>query len=98
MDEPVHLLLVLHRDPFPDIQPPLGPYAGGHLARHLAGQILGVEGLDRPNARFAVDQASPDMLDPDPEGTGNPHARHHYAPHRSGPSQWAVRRPSASRY
>src|SRR3984957_12250185 len=87
VDEPVHLLLVLHRDPLADVKPALGLHAGRHLASHLAWQVLGVECLNRPNTRFAVDQASPDMLDPEPEGTGNPHARHHHTPHRFGPSR-----------
>ncbi len=30
---------------------------------------------------LGIDQASPNMLDPDPKGTGDAHARHHDTPH-----------------
>src|SRR6185312_607447 len=48
-------------------------------------QVLRIEGLNRGDPRFGVDQAAPDMLDANAQGTGNAHARHHHTPHRSRP-------------
>ena len=98
MDEPVHLLLVLNRDPFGDVEPPVGLAAMRDLARDLAGQVLHIEGLNRGDARFAVDQPLPYMRHADAEWTGDAHARHHHAP-RSGARCHLVqlRLPSASR-
>ena len=46
MDEAIHLLLVLVRDPLVEIEPPLILRTGGNLAGHLGRQVLRVESLD----------------------------------------------------
>ena len=85
MDEAIHLLLVLDRYPLIDVQAAGGAAPRRHLARHLAGQVLGIECLDRADPGFGIDQPAPDMFDAHAQGTGNAHARHHHTPHCRGP-------------
>ena len=75
MDEAVHLLLVLDRDPLGDVELAVGLGAGRHLAGDLAGRSLVSKDWIAPIPHLAVDQPAPDMLDADAERAGDAHAR-----------------------
>ncbi len=81
MDETVHFLEVLGRDPLGQVEPAVLARAGGHLPSDLGGQVLRVEGLDRADAALAGDEPLPDRLDADAERAGDAHAGHDDAPH-----------------
>ena len=86
LDEAVHLLLVLDRDPLGDVELALG-LAGpaGSARRSSHGRSVDVEGLDGADAGFAVEQALPDMLHAQAERAGDAHAGDHHTPHRCHP-------------
>jgi hypothetical protein len=76
VDELVHLLLVFERDPLVDVEPPVGARAGRHLTGDGAGEVLGVERLDRADAGPAFDQPPPDRLGAYAERARDAHAGH----------------------
>src|ERR1700691_3052202 len=81
MDETVHLLLVLDRDPFADVEFSVSLDARGNLTGDLARQIIDARPLDRGDARFGVQQAPPHVLNAKPERTDDPHAGHNHTAH-----------------
>src|SRR5471030_1283546 len=68
-DEGIHLALVLGRDPVIDVEATFRGLAARHLSGDLRRQIRHVEGLDRADSGFAVQQAAPDPLRADAQGS-----------------------------
>src|ERR1700723_804420 len=81
VDEAIHLLDFLDRDPFGQVKFPLSDGTRRHLAGNFGRQLRGVEGLNGADPGLSVDHPLPDMFAPTPQRADDSHTCHDNTAH-----------------